>query len=200
MILRTNTYLQFGQGVDSLGAVLMLNPGSAMPASKIDADKLITPDRPVMGMVRLDPTMEQIVKLANSLYFGRKLEGRLQIYNLFSYREGGMDQFKKTWNGLTGYQRSTITEKPLLDDLKKLEHPWIVVGWGCDQPSDWKEHKEAWLDAIKEARVPKLGWKNPRRSYDYYHPCPQRMDKRQPYIDYIVTQYNNLGIYPRVEV
>ncbi len=193
MILRTQTYLQFGQSNKSIGAVLMLNPGSAMLADPGEANRLMTPNVPVTGLVKSDPTMDQLAELVRALYPNQEVQGRLQIYNLFSYREGNMNKFKTTWNKMSSSQRSTIAEKPLLDEY---EHPWILVGWGCGQPKKWDEYKKAWLAAIRIAGTAKLGWRHPEQDYSYYHPCPQMMDKRQPYIDYIVEQHNSLVVYP----
>jgi len=94
---RTKTILRFGSSWDLIGSVIMKNPGSAKPIKKINQEQLqlitkfynkeINPDN--WFVFKDDNTMKRIASIFNGNYIGKdiKLEGVIQIFNLFNIRE-----------------------------------------------------------------------------------------------------------------
>ena len=90
-IFRTNASLQLGHSSKPIGLVIMLNPGSSRLAIdeewKSFLSKCETGDEFSMsGELVLDQTMKSLVKIFSML--NPKLEGMIQLYNLFNLRCG----------------------------------------------------------------------------------------------------------------
>ncbi|RYM04770.1 DUF1643 domain-containing protein [Sporolactobacillus sp. THM7-7] len=173
-LFRTSAYIQWGKSSKSLGAVLMLNPGSAdFGRMSPDLEARLKNYGAAMGAIRTDPTMEQLIQLVERIYEDRSsLGGRLQIYNLFHLQETNAAQAITTFESLVNRHKLTITQSLVtVDELKT--HPWILVGWGLSYNRQWKNLKaikDQWLEHIRLSGIPKFGIMNQRG--DYCHPCP----------------------------
>ncbi|MBA2937036.1 hypothetical protein HZF08_01810 [Paenibacillus sp. CGMCC 1.16610] len=169
---RTSAYIQWGISIKSIGAALLLNPGSA------NFDKLsseLTTALHTLGNVEgeiyTDPTMKLLIKIIEGIYAAEHLDGRFQIYNLFNLQntdnKHAIDQFESlVESGEYDIMESLVTHNEL------ITHPWIYLGWGVEQKSKWKSIglvKESWLNLISNSGVPTFGKKHSKTN-DYYHP------------------------------
>lgn len=94
---RTKTLLQFGDSWDLIGSIIMKNPGSALPLKPIQNDDIIRINKFYSNNEALDNwfefkadnTMKKIEPIFNGKYIGEeiKLNGIIQIFNLFNIRE-----------------------------------------------------------------------------------------------------------------
>jgi len=170
---RTSAYIQWGDSDKSLGACLLLNPGSA--TLEKDITTVLDIKGSASGWVKTeDPTMEQLISLVEGIYgIDKPITGRFHIYNLFNLQNTksvhAVDQFES----LIQSNEYDITES--LASFKEMKaHPWILLGWGVKRENRWTNLeliKEKWRSLIAEAEVPIFGKKHQKRD-DYYHPCP----------------------------
>ncbi|MEK5419513.1 hypothetical protein [Paenibacillus sp. FSL L8-0708] len=172
---RTSAYIQWGSSEQSIGACLLLNPGSA------DFHK-INPDLNVIlntlfrakGEIMTDPTMKQLILLIEGIYGQlQPIAGRFHIYNLFNLQNPKSIHAIDLFEALVHSGEYDITES--LISLNELQtHPWIFTGWGIEQKVSWKnleKIKDVWLNLIRDSKVPTFGKKH--KTYNnYYHPCP----------------------------
>lgn len=187
-IIRTNTYLQWGDSERSLGAVLMFNPGSARLLSQQEQD-LLDLGQTVHGELKLDNTMRQLALLVQAFY-PFTLNGRFYIYNLFPVQNPSMDFAKKLFKELyLSFDPLVTIPGASVEELKK--HPCILLGWGCDLGSYTDEIKKQWLASIKAAGIPVLGLKG-KKENDYRHPCPQLKQAQEAYLKELLAEYSFL--------
>ncbi|MCO7175806.1 hypothetical protein ACFP7A_07645 [Sporolactobacillus kofuensis] len=172
-VFRTSAYIQWGHSSRSLGAVLMLNPGSAQfeqTNPKLDAQ--LRKYGAAMGPIKEDPTIAQLTKLVHELYRGHP-SGTLQIYNLFHLQAAKSADAIALFEQFVNEHKLMLTESlATKDELQR--HPWMLIGWGIRSHSSWhnlEEIKKLWLEQIKAAGILTFGKRNARG--DYYHPCPQ---------------------------
>lgn len=187
-IYRTSAYIQWGKSEKSIGACLLLNPGSATLDNEISS--LLDINGVASGWVKTeDPTMEQLISIVEGIY-GKEITGRLNIYNLFNLQNAksvnAVDQFES----LVESGEYDITDS--LVSLTELKlHPWILLGWGVKRESRWKNLKlvkEKWKGLIQEAQIPVFGKKHERQD-DYYHPCPLIPTKRPIILQELIAIY-----------
>lgn len=189
-IYRTSAYIQWGDSEKSLGACLLLNPGSA----SLDKDLSIVLDTTgsASGLIKtVDPTMEQLIHVVEGIYGNNTLiTGRFHIYNLFNLQNTRMmhavDQFEALVN--SGEYDTTESLIPL-EELQS--HPWLLLGWGVEQKARWKNLqliKEKWRDLISKSKVPTFGKKH-KKTDDYYHPCPLNPKQRPIMVSELITLY-----------
>lgn len=158
---RTSAYIQWGSSEQSIGACLLLNPGSA------DFHK-INPDLNVIlntlfrakGEIMTDPTMKQLILLIEGIYGQlQPIAGRFHIYNLFNLQNPKSIHAIDLFEALVHSGEYDITES--LISLNELQtHPWIFTGWGIEQKVSWKnleKIKDVWLNLIRDSKVPTLG-------------------------------------------
>ena len=83
---RTSAYIQWGQSEKSIGACLLLNPGSA-DFIKINPNLIneLNTSFKTEGEITPDPTMDQLILMVEGIYGKEKpISGRFHIYNLFN--------------------------------------------------------------------------------------------------------------------
>ena len=121
-IYRTNTFIQFGTSRKSLGAVVMLNPGSSDLQG--EARKKLIMNGSHTDKTTLDNTMKQLVQLMEATH--SKLEGRLHLYNLFYVRNTvGVEAIELFEHLKVTGKYPTIT-LPSLTEI--MQHP-LVFNW-----------------------------------------------------------------------
>lgn len=188
VVYRTSTYIQWGEDFSaqrSLGSCLLLNPGAAKLFRERPA-----PGHAVMGQTTLDPTMQQLIRLTESIYGGRALTGRLHIYNLFSVQDTSSVQAIPRFEQLVDAGETTLASHVAsVQELQK--HPWLLVGWGCLQKSAWRHFsslKELWKKQIDASGIPTFG-KRCSNGIDYYHPCPRLHSMREAVLRDLLVMY-----------
>lgn len=166
-IYRTNTYIQFGSSRQSLGAVVMLNPGSS--SLQKEAQKKLMMNGSHTDETSLDNTMKQLVQFMKSTH--PQLQGRLHLYNLFYVRNTANIEAIELFEILkTTGKYPTITLPSLLE---MSQHPWILMGWGIEKRRRWKffeEEKREWRQLIEDSGIPHFGILSDNN--EFYHPCP----------------------------
>ncbi|WKB36113.1 hypothetical protein QS257_02230 [Terrilactibacillus sp. S3-3] len=121
---RTSAYIQWGRSQESLGAVLMLNPGSAgFAANNPELREKLTRFGAAMGRLQTDPTMNQLIRIIEKIYKDRSsIEGRLYIYNLFNLQETNSDAAVSEFEALVDDGRLMLNESLIsADELRR--HP-----------------------------------------------------------------------------
>ncbi|MCH6265111.1 hypothetical protein [Neobacillus citreus] len=199
-IYRTSAYIQWGNSEKSIGACLLLNPGSAT----LDKDLIYSLDTvgSASGWIKTeDPTMEQLISFIEKTHEKNQLiSGRLHIYNLFNLQntksENAIDQFEE----LVSSGEYDINESLVaLDEL--VLHPWILLGWGVKQEIRWKnlQHiKGRWRERIVESKIPTFGKKHAKKN-EYYHPCPLIPTQRPLILNELVELYKQRVFAQRKE-
>ncbi|MFC3885165.1 hypothetical protein ACFOU2_17500 [Bacillus songklensis] len=174
---RTNAYLQFGKSSASIGSFLMLSPESA---------ELVKPQvlaGAVMGEIRLDRTMNQIVKIVKKHEPG-PIEGRVYMYNLLPIKNTKSNEVLQ--EEITKEYIQFLYDS--IDHFQKKNHPWVVIGWGVNQPTRFKELKEKWLDFFETNQVRTYGVRG-EGPLDYYHPSPELASDQAVYLERITAQF-----------
>ncbi|MBD8027988.1 DUF1643 domain-containing protein [Ureibacillus sp. Re31] len=184
-VYRTNTFIQFGTSRKSLGAVVMLNPGSAH--LKGEAKKKLIMNGSHTDETTLDNTMKQLVQFMKATH--SELEGRLHLYNLFYVRNAtGIEAIELFEHLKTSGKYPTITLPSLLE---MSQHPWILIGWGVEKRSRWRffeEEKKEWLQLIEDSGIPYFGIQS--ENNEYYHPCPNGPAKAER-LHQLIEAFNN---------
>lgn len=190
-IYRTSAYIQWGDSEKSIGACLLLNPGSAT----LDKELLYSLDTvgQASGWIKTeDPTMVQLISFVEKIYSeNQPILGRLYIYNLFNLQntqsQNAIDQFEElVESGEYDLEESLVT----INELK--DHPWILLGWGVKRESKWRNLqliKNKWINLINESQVSAFGKKHKQRD-DYYHPCPLIPTQRPLMLEDLIRLYN----------
>jgi hypothetical protein len=150
-LFRTSAYIQWGQSSKSIGSCLMLNPGAANleRENKHLYNELETTGK-AYGKVKPDQTMDQLKSIITGIY-GEGLVGRFHIYNLFNLQntaaQDAIDQFESLVK-----RKLYDIEEPLVSIQELQQHPWILIGWGINNESRWKNLKKIkgkWMDLIE---------------------------------------------------
>jgi hypothetical protein len=191
-IYRTSAYIQWGDSEKSIGACLLLNPGSAT----LDKDLLCSLDTigSVSGWIKIgDPTMEQLISFIEKIHERNQLiSGRLHIYNLFNLQNTKSENAIDTFEELVSSGEYDINESLVtLNELGK--HPWILLGWGVKREKRWKNLqriKEIWRELIVDSTILTFGKKHAKKN-DYYHPCPLIPTKRPLMVEELVSLYKH---------
>jgi len=188
-VYRTNTYIQFGSSRKSLGAVVMLNPGSS--ELKGEARKKLIMNGSHTDETTIDNTMKQLIQFMKACH--TNLEGRLHIYNVFYVKNTvGVEAITLFELLKTTGKYPTITLPSLYE---MMQHPWILIGWRVEKRSRWKffeEEKKEWLQLIQDSGIPYFGIKS--ENNEYYHPCPNGPAKSER-LQQLIQSYN-LNIKP----
>jgi hypothetical protein len=195
-IYRTSAYLQWGDSTKSLGACLLLNPGSARLTEELDR-KLHSVGSASGLILSEDPTMQQLIYIIEEIYNKEsKISGRFHIYNLFNLQHGknieAIEKFEEVCkSGIYNLEESLVSVKEL------KSHPWILLGWGVENRNRWTNLqiiKEEWINRISKAGIYLFG-KKKKDSYDYYHPCPLKVTDRPIRAKEIITVFRQ-GVSP----
>ncbi|MFY0802063.1 hypothetical protein [Peribacillus frigoritolerans] len=186
-IHRKFAYLQWGESNQSLGSFLLLNPGGA------GADQLshLLEGEQVTSHVKLDPTMRQIVKLMERIYDKKELNGRVNLYNLFTLQNtqdsSAIEQFESSCNN------GKIEMSELLCSVEELQNnPWICIGWGVNSEARYdnlQTIKKMWMEQIEQSGINFFGKRHPKKVMDYYHICPRIAKKQQEMINELLEIY-----------
>lgn len=189
---RTSAYIQWGKSEKPLGMFLMLNPGAA----SLKNSNLPLSAELVNGLLRIDKTMEQLIKIVHECNssINKNLDGRLYIYNLFPLqnpsKNGALTKLRVLW-GKEPLVREFPEDRSRLLELVKC-CPWAVIAWGCNDRSDELDSlKTMWMNLLKEADIPVLGVQG-KTKWDYLHPLPRIYEKVGEYRQELKSQFNNL--------
>ncbi|MUG86893.1 hypothetical protein GNP92_11130 [Paenibacillus timonensis] len=189
---RTSAYIQFGESEKSIGACLLLNPGSAHFDKNSELFHSLQSTGFAKGEIKLDPTMKQLVKFLNGIYgMDQPINGHFHIYNLFTLQNTASSHAIDQFENLVNCGEYPIEESSV--DLNKLKsHPWLLLGWSVEQNSKWKNLervKDLWRNLINESNVPAFGKKHKQRD-DYYHPCPLIPTQQPKMLNELISLYN----------
>ena len=127
-VYRTEAYLQWGISENTIGTIIMQNPGAASEKEAVvDALREVE--------LNLDPTMHSIKSVVEEAYKNQQLEGRVYIYNLFALQNPKGSQAILMFNKMWSTNEPLICDLPL--DREKLlqrfnEGSWIWISWGCE--------------------------------------------------------------------
>lgn len=102
---RRRTLIQFGASWDLIGSAVLKNPGSATPQKKVNIEECeqlnkfynTKVNESIWYIFNPDQTMRCLRKLFNGYYAGVekvKLEGVIQLFNLFNVIEANLDKAK----------------------------------------------------------------------------------------------------------
>ena len=189
-IYRKSAYIQWGKSKESLGACLLLNPGSATLNDELSLS--LNSQGNASGKIKAeDPTMKQLNDIVENIYENDpSLSGRLYIYNLFNLQntkaEKAIDLFERQVQCDEYQINDSLVTK---DELQ--QHPWILIGWGINTKKKWANLelvKDEWLQLIRESGITIIGKKH-EKSEDYYHPCPQLQRDRSKMVKELVEQH-----------
>lgn len=184
-VYRTNTYIQFGSSRRSLGAVVMLNPGSADLQG--EARKKLIMNGSHTDETTIDNTMRQLIQFMKEAH--SNLEGRLHIYNLFYVRNTNGVESINLFEHLKATGKYPTIALPSLFEM--TQHPWILIGWGVEKRSKWKyfeKEKREWLQLIQDSGIPSFGISS--ENNEFYHPCPKGPDKTER-LQQLIEAYNS---------
>lgn len=190
-IYRDSTYIQWGESSKSIGACLLLNPGSA----KLEKDILTILDenKHASGQVTTDQTMKQLITFIERIHGENKaISGRIHIYNLFNLRNAQDVEAIDAFEALVNAKEINIDDS-LISEQELRAHPWMLVGWGVAQKKKWTNIqlvKDKWRKLIKETGIPLIGIKHVKHD-NYYHPSPPLVKQRQTRLEELVEIYKN---------
>lgn len=192
-IYRTDTFIQFGESEQIIGSCVLCNPGSSELHNENDQKRLEEYDGEdnlvIHDEAKEDSTMKQLIKIIKGVKEIPE-EGRFLIFNLFTLRNGNMD------DALKQFKHHDIDRKLLYRDYEdytnlKTNLPWVLIGWGCKNNSRLNKIKRQWLSDISESNLPNTGYEH-KKSPHYYHPLPRIHSKKLEYMDYIISKLEKL--------
>lgn len=192
-IYRTDTYIQFGELEEVIGACVLCNPGSSKPKNQMNREDLEGSEnyRTIQGEAKIDNTMRQLIKILKGKY-GETLEGRFWIFNLFTLVNAKMNDAITELKD-KAMDDMDLLEKDYFDYKEKVSSiPWILVGWGCERNKTLNELKYKWLEHLEREDINVIG-KRHKDSPHYYHPLPQIYIKKIEYVEDIILQLKSLG-------
>ncbi|MFJ5762078.1 DUF1643 domain-containing protein [Neobacillus sp. NPDC093182] len=185
-ICRIKTFLQFGNGSNSIGSIIMLNPGEASFVDK----SIVFDVEEKTGELIPDKTMK---RLAEILQQSNKelLNGRFHIYNLFPFQHTSSKNAVKEKQWLI---QSYETNKSIIQQFNEEKHPWVLLAWSTEKGSELNRLKEQWISAIHDTDIKVFGLKAQGKLM-FYHPFPRIQDHKERYFNEIIRQLqNNEGI------
>ena len=188
-VYRTNTYIQFGSSRKSLGAVVMLNPGSSELQG--EARKKLIMNGSHTDETTIDNTMRQLIQFMKASHLN--LDGRLHIYNLFYVKNAACVEAIELFELLKATGKYPTITLPSLFEM--TQHPWVLIGWGVEKRSRWRffeKEKRGWLQLIENSGIPSFGILS--ENNEYYHPSPNG-PARNERLQQLIHAYN-LNIKP----
>ncbi|KIL53132.1 DUF1643 domain-containing protein [Jeotgalibacillus campisalis] len=181
-ICRKSAYLQFSNSSDSIGSIIMLNPGKA----KLIDETIKIGVTEVSGEITLDKTMIRIVEILSQSN-QNPLDGRFHIYNLFSLQNTSSKAAVKLENWI---QEALISNVEVINKFRDEQHPWVLLAWSTEKSDSLKKLKEQWLSYIQESNIKVYGIKA-KDPHLYYHPYPRIPNDRERYLQKIIMQLKN---------
>lgn len=189
-IYRSATYLQWGNSTELIGACILCNPGIAViEARGLYIHGPINEGREFTGVIKADEAIKQIISFVEKLYQGRKLEGIVYIYNLFSLLDAPANVF----------QNREIDKKinvgVLFKSYRDFEQfadkfPWVLIAWGTDNRFQVYTQKERWLNYIKSNNIPYFGIRAVEYP-GYIHPVLLTQSRKEKYIQDLLKQFRS---------
>lgn len=127
---RWRTLLQIGNSWNIIGSIVMKNPGSSKPLSKIDDEVSLKPlnefsDKGDWYSFSVDKTMQQIENIFRAYYKqngDKTLEGVIQVFNLMNVRDPNLEIAL-----LKNKKANCLFSETLKDDLTQLVDRKSVV-------------------------------------------------------------------------
>ncbi|MFD1334514.1 hypothetical protein ACFQ4N_02825 [Oceanobacillus iheyensis] len=185
-IFRNSAYLQWGTKEESIGSFLLLNPGNAKPSIG-NIEQEITGEQ----SIQIDATMRQMIKLVEKIRENKQLEGRVQIYNLFSLRNPKSDKAILEYEDLV--ESRMINPKETIPSVEELQkHPWVCCGWGVNTEKRYKhlqEIKSLWKNRLAESGILYFG-KLHENGLDYRHLKPMLTSQQDQLLKDLLKIYN----------
>ncbi|MDF2652306.1 MAG: hypothetical protein K0Q73_8111, partial [Paenibacillus sp.] len=178
---------QWGNSDRSLGCFVGLNPGSAKlmnPELRLKVERGLN----VSGEVLADPSMRQMIAFVESIS-GADVSGRLSVYNLFYLQDPKARRAVKVLSDL--HLESYDLEGEISSIVELQRNPWILVSWGLEDKPHVKDLKQLWLARMQGSGVPYFGKVHAYKK-DYYHICPQLVEKRKEIIDDLTSIYSSM--------
>lgn len=162
--------LQFGDSWDTIGAAVLVNPGSAFPVGVPDdltvrCLSALTGQKDSWQQFSPDPTMGQLAKIFNGWYAGSEqpLDGCILLYNLFNLRDKNMGEALELCHECRSEHLFT-TET----DIRQLSgQRRIYLGWGNAGKYQLRQYAEPIFEAVRE-KCPYLDPVFDRNAF--YHP------------------------------
>ncbi|MEF9951737.1 MAG: hypothetical protein RR840_04850 [Clostridium sp.] len=170
-VVRTDTYIQFGDSSDIIGSFVMCNPGSSKNED-VNIQRL-KEGEVLQGELSIDPTMDKLINIVNMVYGNPN--GRVNIYNLFINRNPDMDS-------ASSYLRDNYESELVTTDFNKFKNdidriPWVVLSWGCKKNTLVDKLKKIWLKYLDNIEGLKCGVlstsKDNKEQIHYYHIKPK---------------------------
>ncbi len=198
VLYRYHTYIQWGESETSLGACLMLNPGSATVDPTL-RQQLDTTGQATGHIGRLDDTMRQIIRIVEGIYEGKTLSGRFHLYNLFPMQHGNDVTSINRFEELC--QETTFENQTLFASVEELRrHPFVITGWGVRRHLVRWEHlrqaKNEWMKRLEASGIPRFGIQHPRTD-DFYHLCPNLVARRETIKEQIIARHREVMVPSR---
>jgi hypothetical protein len=191
-IFRTDAYLQWGSSSESIGTIILFNPGSSrliddIPWGLFKKNKQSNIE--LTGELVLDPTMEVIRDIINDVH--PHISGRLQICNLMNLREAKMN------NAITIYEK--IKDQDVFKDvlhtdysfLSKQETPWVWCAWSVESKKSINMRKKEVADNLRKLEIKRYAVYRPEdddTSIHTYHVRPQLKEKQKEYANKIIIE------------
>lgn len=150
---RRDTVLQFGDSWDTIGAAVLVNPGSAFPIGVPDdltvrCLSALTGQEDSWQQFSPDPTMRQLAKIFNGWYAGseRPLDGCILLYNLFNLRDKNMGEaLELCHKSRSEHLFTTETDIRQLSGQRR-----IYLGWGNAGKYQLRQYAEPIFEAVRE--------------------------------------------------
>ncbi|MEI6554230.1 MAG: hypothetical protein WCL70_01425 [Paludibacter sp.] len=172
---RTKTILKFGDSWDLIGSIVMKNPGSAYPLNKIDKDEweclrvnynLKDVDETNWFLFKPDSTMWQIEKIFNGSYLNTqiKLNGIIQVFNLFNIREQNISTAIK----LADKNESTFLFPYVNEVITLFQNKPVYLGWRWVYLNINKQFAEKVFEYVRESKYMYL--EKDMIDNHFYHP------------------------------
>ncbi|MFJ5762750.1 hypothetical protein ACIQAA_27200 [Neobacillus sp. NPDC093182] len=182
-LYRKEAYLQWGHSENTLGVILLHNPGSvALKNKKLWTE--INNGKVNIAFGELDILQnDPLIRVKDIIeYAFEEPDGRLYIYNLFnlvdSNRQTAYETYEKIMN-----ETPTELLYPVLEKL--IDSPWIWLAWTVSPPNKIyvKSYENLALQMIQELEATRnfnyIGWlkdeTHPETGYSiypYYPPAP----------------------------
>lgn len=149
---RTNTILQFGNSTKIIGAAFLINPGSAKPLTKADANtaKVLADVASVNDTdwyeFSVDSTMRWLANIFNGYYAGnpKELNGVILLYNLFNLRNANCyDAVVSASGSSSKYLFTYDIDIQRIKDVKK-----VYLGWGYVGLTQFNKQAKAIFSAL----------------------------------------------------
>lgn len=168
---RRDTVLQFRDGWDLIGSIILINPGSATPLNRPIETKTLekllsitqTSDPNSWKEFSIDPTMWQIAKLFSGQFIGqdRPLNGIIQLFNLFNLRNANL------YEALECFKTTSNTNiVSIEDDVTRIGKMPVYFGWGNSGKHQLKDIAKKIFETLPQQSYLNDNFEN----NPFYHP------------------------------